>query len=176
MRALGASKWEPCVLQVGYRCPAEVTALGRHVLDPASPMPGKSVRSPVCTASFDSDLHLVAWILDAVHDLAERDPKAAIALVCRSDESARRFASWVRRGTVVRLAVSGEFLFRSGLSATCVREVKGLEFDHVIVPDATAAAWPDTRESRRALYVAATRAMRQLVLACSGTASPLYAP
>jgi hypothetical protein len=94
-------------------------------------------------------------------------------MVCRNDDSARRFATLVRRGAIVRLAVGGEFLFRSGLSATCVREVKGLEFDHVIVPDATEALWPDTRETRRALYVAATRAMRQLVLASTGSPTRL---
>jgi DNA helicase IV len=132
-------------------------------------------RSPVALAPFDSELHLVAWILQAVRDLAARDPKACVALICRSDEAARRLASYVRRGAVVRLAVGGEFLFRAGVSATCVREVKGLEFDHVIVADATQDAWPDTRESRRALYVAATRAMRQLVMASVGEPTPLVA-
>jgi DNA helicase IV len=56
---------------------------------------------------------------------------------------------------------------------TCVPEVKGLEFDHVVVPDAGAGRYADAAEARRALYVAATRASSQLVLAAAGPGSPL---
>jgi DNA helicase-2/ATP-dependent DNA helicase PcrA len=56
---------------------------------------------------------------------------------------------------------------------TCVPEVKGLEFDYVVLPDVAAGRYADTPEARRALYVAATRASTQLVLACSSTPSPL---
>jgi DNA helicase IV len=54
-----------------------------------------------------------------------------------------------------------------------VDEVKGLEFDYVVVPDATASQYEDDRASRRALYVAITRARHQVVLAHTGEMSPL---
>jgi DNA helicase IV len=56
---------------------------------------------------------------------------------------------------------------------TTVDQVKGLELDYVVVADATALAYPDDPGSRRALYVAATRARHQLVLAAPGHCSPL---
>ena len=56
---------------------------------------------------------------------------------------------------------------------TCVAEVKGLEFDHVVLPDVAAGRYADTPEARRALYVAATRASSQLVLSAAGQPSPL---
>jgi DNA helicase IV len=56
---------------------------------------------------------------------------------------------------------------------TTVDQVRGLEFDTVIVPDATADAYPDDPAARRALYVAVTRTRHQLVLAAAGKGTPL---
>jgi hypothetical protein len=88
---------------------------------------------------------------------------------------ARRLAALVSRGVEVKLALGGEFDFAPGAHATAVAEVKGLEFDHVIIPDASAPAYPDSPASRRALYVAMTRPTRQLVLAAVGPWSPILA-
>jgi hypothetical protein len=49
------------------------------------------------------------------------------------------------------LALEGDFYFRPGLVVTSVAEVKGLEFDAVVVPDAGGAAFTSTPEARRAL-------------------------
>ena len=54
-----------------------------------------------------------------------------------------------------------------------VSQVKGLEFDYVIVPDADAANYPLTPESRRLLHVAATRAIHQLWVISVGHPSPV---
>ena len=56
---------------------------------------------------------------------------------------------------------------------TTVDQVKGLEFDTVVLPDATAATYPDEPASRRALYVAVTRTRHQLVVASVGPRTPL---
>jgi DNA helicase II / ATP-dependent DNA helicase PcrA len=61
------------------------------------------------------------------------------------------------------------------VDVTDVESVKGLEFDYVIVPDASAATYPATDEARRRLHVAVTRASHQLWMATVGTPSPLVA-
>jgi superfamily I DNA/RNA helicase len=81
-------------------------------------------------------------------------------------------ASQSRRG-LASLALDGEFDFQPGISVTCVADVKGLEFDYAIVPDASGALYPDTPESRRALYVAVTRAIHQVWLSSVGNWSPI---
>jgi DNA helicase-2/ATP-dependent DNA helicase PcrA len=58
---------------------------------------------------------------------------------------------------------------------TDVDNAKGLEFDYVVVPDATASAYPMTPEARRRLHVAVTRASHQLWIVAGGSASPLLA-
>jgi DNA helicase IV len=92
------------------------------------------------------------------------DQGASVALVCRSPEAARRLAPILDPGVDVHLALDGDYQFTGGINITCVQQVKGLEFDYVIVPDAQANVYPDTPASRRALYVAVTRTSHQLVL------------
>ena len=76
-------------------------------------------------------------------------------------------------GTSVVARILKTSFFRPGLTVTCVQEIKGLEFDYVVIPDAAASTYPDTPESRRALYVAVTRATHRLGLGSAGAWSPL---
>jgi DNA helicase IV len=71
--------------------------------------------------------------------------------------------------------VTGEFSFEPGIDVAPVDDVKGLEFDYVVVADASAEAFPLRDEARRALHVAVTRASHQLLIASSGPRSPLLA-
>jgi len=58
---------------------------------------------------------------------------------------------------------------------TEVTQVKGLEFDYVVVLDVDSMSYPDTPAARRLLHVAATRAVHQLWMMSVGTPSPLVA-
>ena len=62
-----------------------------------------------------------------------------------------------------------------GIEVTEIEQVKGLEFDYVIVVDASAEQFPNSPLARRRLHVAATRAIHQLWVTCVGTPSPLVA-
>ena len=57
-----------------------------------------------------------------------------------------------------------DFRFAPGIEITEVDQVKGLEFDYVILLDASAEHYPDDARSRRLLHVGATRAVHQLWL------------
>jgi DNA helicase-2/ATP-dependent DNA helicase PcrA len=50
---------------------------------------------------------------------------------------------------------------------------KGLEFDRVIVADASAEVYPDTPLARRQLYTCISRAMHEVTLISQGPLSPL---
>jgi DNA helicase-2/ATP-dependent DNA helicase PcrA len=54
-----------------------------------------------------------------------------------------------------------------------VGQVKGLEFDYVILVDVSAAAYPNRDYPRRLLHVAATRAIHHLWVTHVGRASPI---
>jgi DNA helicase-2/ATP-dependent DNA helicase PcrA len=73
----------------------------------------------------------------------------------------------------VRLIAEQDFPFRPGVDVTDVRQVKGLEFDYVVLVEVTAASYPGTAEARHLLHIAATRAAHQLWITTSDRPSPL---
>jgi DNA helicase IV len=167
MRDLGHPDYETAQLEIDYRCPPEVVSLARAVLDPAA------------AATASTPLHrvhdegaLLDWLASNLGALQRRDRRASVAILCRSPLTARRVvAELQRREMPARVVFDGRFLAR-GVQVTTVDQVKGLEFDFVVVPDADARSYPDEERSRRWLYVAVTRARHQVVLACVGNPSP----
>lgn len=166
MRLLGANDHERVALEIGYRCPPDVVALARAVRDGAHP------RADV--VSFAGESELVAWIGPELSRILERDRHAAVGVLCRHPLTARRLADRLRGVVPNRLVFDGRFLPRGPVQITMVSEVKGLELDYVLVPDAGEREYPDDAASRRALYVALTRARHQVVLACTGRPSPVF--
>lgn len=181
------------VLSVSYRSPPEVTALARRILPrqqtalpvgQALPAPVSAEPDPehprVLVQRVETECHLIALLGDALRELRARDPRASIAVIGRNPAAAKRLAQQLAHSVDLHLALGGDFRlghvgFEAVLHVSCVEEVKGLEFDYVFVPDATAAAYPDTPEARRALYVAVTRTVEQLALLSVGRLSPLLA-
>lgn len=61
----------------------------------------------------------------------------------------------------------------SGVVVLPLRLAKGLEFDEVIVPNATAAVFPDDALSRRRLYTTISRATGRITILANGALTPL---
>jgi superfamily I DNA/RNA helicase len=168
MRDMRCDDYARSVLSIGYRCPPRVVALARHVLDAASPPPEERE-----VARFDTRASLVAELGRAIDRLQDDDGRENVAIVCRTQLAARRFADDLRAHVPCRLVLGEAFFPGPGVSVTWVGDVKGLEFDHVVVPDLESASYPDTREARRALYVAITRARVDVSLGCAGVPSSI---
>src|SRR5207253_8426415 len=110
---------------------------------------------------------LGTWLAAAVDSLARRR-RASIAVIARSPLTARRLVRRVRELRPARLVLDGDFSLAPGIDVTTVDQVRGLEFDHVVVPDATARAYPEAPAARHALYVAITRARVSVECAAVG--------
>ena len=152
-----------------YRCPAAVVAFARTLFD-ATDGEGAAVDAPAAGAGLlvsrhDDPLHLTARLVRDLCALRSADPKARIAVICGSPGRARRLAADMERYLPLRVCLDGDFDLRPGVLVTCAAEVRGLEFDVVVVPDLGGGDWPDTPAGRRALNVAVTRATWQLWLA-----------
>ncbi len=163
-------------LSVSYRCPRPVIELARHVLGPLAPeSPPKNAREgvPVGFHHFPEEAQAWLFVRDALKDLSVREPRASVAVIASSPEAARAFHKVVNDMPEVRLVLQGDFSFEPGVDITDVESIKGLEFDYVILPDATARAWPQVDEARRKLHVAITRASHQLWVISSGLRSRL---
>jgi DNA helicase IV len=163
-------------LSVSYRCPRPVIELARHVLGPLAPESApRNAREgvPVGFHHFPEEAQAWLFVRDALKDLLDREPRAAVAVIASSPEAAKAFYKVVDDMPAVRLVLEGDFSFEPGVDVTDVESIKGLEFDYVILPDATARSWPQTDEARRKLHVAITRASYQLWVVSSGLRSRL---
>ncbi|HEX9243426.1 MAG TPA: ATP-binding domain-containing protein [Anaeromyxobacter sp.] len=176
LAALGVERAATVRLETTYRCPRPVAEVAYAVLGPLAPAsPPRTGRDgvPVSRFDFPTEAHAHLFLAGAIRDLVEREPRASIAVVSRAPEPSRSIHRLLEDLPEARLALDGRFSFRPGVDLTDVASVKGLEFDYVIVPDASARAYPDDPEARRRLHVAVTRAAHQLWIAAPGTPSPL---
>ena len=175
MEAL-AVRSEPAFLETSYRSPRPIVAFAHAIL--GADAPAVKPRAPregaeVLRTIVPDEGHAAAVLCEALRQLRAEDPYASVALIARDESSARAVHQAVSRGHSCRLVEDGDFSFGPGIEVTEVAEVKGLEFDYVIIPDASAKVWPDTPEHRRALHVAVTRAMRRVWLVSPGESSPI---
>jgi DNA helicase IV len=175
---LGVREAQTIRLPVSYRCPHPVAALARRLLGslaPQDPVHAAREGAPVGIFRLPTEAQAQLFLAGALRDLVDREPRASIGVVAASPDGARRFHSVIAEMPEARLVLHGEFSFEPGIDVTDVESVKGLEFDYVVVPDGTAAAYPLADEARHRLHVAVTRAAHQLWIVAGGAPSPLLA-
>lgn len=175
---LGAHDALTCRLEVSYRCPRPVVEVAARILGPLARGDGSPPRAardgaPVGLHAFPSEAHAHLFLATALRDLVDREPRASVGVLARDEESAARVHAALADVPRARLVHHGEFTFEPGVEVADVDAAKGLEFDYVVVPDATREAYPSSDEARRRLHVAATRASHQLWLVASGAPTEL---
>ena len=152
-------------LQTAYRSPRPIAEYAHAILGPLGPAePPEAVRDgpPVLYTPQPNLGRAVAALSEGLADLLDREPRATVAVICRHPDGAADLHRVLESGLPARLVREGDFTFGPGIEVTDVAQVKGLEFDYVVIPDASPSNYPDTPASRRALHVAATRAIQQL--------------
>jgi DNA helicase II / ATP-dependent DNA helicase PcrA len=178
MEALG-TRAAPAYLTTSYRCPRPIVDFAHAVLGPEAPdVTPSTLRdgAPVLSTVVPSEAHAALAIVQALNDLQRRAPGVSVAVLARDADAARAVHEVVSRVLPARLVRDGDFSFGPGVEVTEVAEAKGLEFDYVIVPDASARHYPSTPAQRRTLHVAVTRAARQAWLISPGAPSPILPP
>ena len=165
-------------LKITYRSTRQVMALARHVLghlhDPSDDLIARD-GAPVSYFGFSDMGEAVAFLGEALRGLMQREPTASVALLTRYPQQAELYYEALRVAEVPRLrhVSQQDFTFLPGIDVTDVRQVKGLEFDYVIVLDPTRQNYPTRDSARHLLHIATTRTAYQLWLVCSGEASEL---
>jgi len=178
LRELGLSHVEVEPLRIAYRSTREVLEFARDVLGPlADPTPPIAPRTgaPVEHHHFPSPGAAVAFLADALRPLFNREPRATVAILARHAEQADVYYQALRMAEIpyLRRIRAYEFAFRPGVEVTEVRQVKGLEYDYVVLVDVNATTYPTDPESRHLLHIGATRAAHQLWVISTAAPSPL---
>jgi DNA helicase-2/ATP-dependent DNA helicase PcrA len=175
LHQLGLEGTDVSTLDVSYRCTHEIASFALAVLGDLREdlAPPKTIRSgpPVELFRFTDHGACVAWLADALKDLVAQEPLASVALLTPSKDVSRLYFSGLQQSEVPKLRVveHQNFTFAPGIEVTEVEQVKGLEFDYVVLLEASATSYPDSAQSRRRLHVGATRAIHQLWLTSVGT-------
>jgi len=165
-------------LKLSYRSTAEVMLLAREILgpdlapeEPLAARPGE----PVELHEFGDLGEAVAFLGDALRNLMAREPTASCAVISRHAEQADAYFEGLRRAEVpaLRRVRRDDFNFQPGVDVTDVVQVKGLEFDYVVMVDVNASSYPDVHWARHLLHIGVTRAAHQLWLVSTGEPSSL---
>jgi hypothetical protein len=165
-------------LRLSYRSTAEVMVLAREILgpelapeEPLAARPGE----PVELHEFGDLGEAVAFLGDALRNLMARETTASCAVISRHAEQADAYFEGLRRAEVpaLRRVRRDEFNFQPGVDVTDVAQVKGLEFDYVVMVDVNVASYPDVHWARHLMHIGVTRAAHQLWLISTGEVSSL---
>lgn len=113
------------------------------------------------------------WICSRVHTLQENGHQT-IAIITKTAAEAKAAYEQLRDSLALRLIGSGTITFESGILVIPSYLAKGVEFDGVILYDASRESYGHERE-RKLFYTACTRAMHELHLLYSGEVSPFVA-
>ena len=176
MQALGHGSASPVTLTTSYRCTRPIVEFGRAVLGSESGDEAPAIAkegAPVSYSKLSTEMHAAIVLGDALNELLVREPSARVAIIAREDETALRLYEALRQHLPLRLVLDGRFPFRPGIDITAVPQIKGLEFDYVVIPDASNITYPANATARRMLHVASTRAIHQLWVLTTGRWSPL---
>lgn len=165
-------------LRLSYRSTHEILDFANDVLGPLrNEESGRATRhgAPVELFTFADSGEAVGFLSEALRNLARAEPLASIAVIARYPEQADLYAKGLRHGEVpnLRRIADQDFPFRPGVDVTDVRQVKGLEFDYVVLVEANAATYPADDEARHLLHIGATRAAHQLWVLSTGVPSVL---
>jgi DNA helicase II / ATP-dependent DNA helicase PcrA len=178
-RDLGLEGTEVNTLQVSYRCSREIAEFAVGILgdlreDDTPPMTTRS-GPPVELFRFTDHGACVAFLADALKELSGKERLASVAVLTSSRELSALYHRGLMNSEVPRLrrVERQDFTFAPGVEVTEIEQVKGLEFDYVILVELSSANFPDTPAARRLLHVGATRAVHQLWLTSVATPSVL---
>ena len=165
-------------LRISYRSTREIVMFARHVLgplaDPETPIVPRTGAS-VEQFQFGSTGEGIAFLGEALRSLVLRERKANVAVVTRYAAQAEMYYQGLRKSEVpaLRRVYGKNFSFQPGIDVVDVTQIKGLEYDYVVLAEVNANTFPAQKEARHLLHIAATRAVHQLWVTSVGDPSPL---
>jgi DNA helicase II / ATP-dependent DNA helicase PcrA len=165
-------------LQITYRSTEQIVAFSQDVLGPlADQTSPRAVRAgaPVEMFSFAHTGDAVGFLAEALRELTTDEPQASVAVIARYPEQADVFYAGLKQAEIpnLRRIAEQDFPFKAGIDVTDLRQVKGLEFDYVVLVEVNQSTYPTEDDARHLLHIGSTRAAHQLWILCTGKPSEL---
>lgn len=167
-------------LITSYRSTVEVMETALRVAK-HRPTPGQTeVRSVIRHGektefrAFTGEAEQASLIADTIARWQEAGMRV-IAVIERRRETVARLVKRLPAQLNARVLDTEDTEYTGGVYVSPASAVKGLEFDGVIIADASENLYPDADLDARLLYVALTRPLHRLCVLYSGTITPLLA-
>ena len=160
-------------LQTSYRSSPEITDLFAGLLPKEKQLEANSVQRPGVAPkirSFAEHADYVAALKEEIEEAGKKDGLTAV--ICRDRRSFQSITDLLGKDYLPAVSKE-EPLPKKGAFLIELVNAKGLEFDHVILPDANAKYYPEDLLSRHCLYTAISRATTSLTLLAEGGITPL---
>ena len=175
---LGITGLEIEPLRISYRSTREVMSFAQDVLGPLAPD-----EEPIATRSgadveqfaFGTTGEAIAFIGEALRSLVLRERRASVAVIARYSAQANMYYEGLKNAEVsaLRRVHGKEFSFAPGIDVVDVAQIKGLEYDYIVLVEVNENTYPENNEARHLLHIAATRAVYQLWATSVGQPSKL---
>ncbi|MCP4296197.1 MAG: UvrD-helicase domain-containing protein [Proteobacteria bacterium] len=175
---LGLEGQELSSLNISYRSTRQIMQFAMDLLDHQSEETEvKTTREgpPVELFNFDHQGELTNFLATNLKGLMMDEPNASIAVICFSPEAALQYFTMLEHMEIPRLRLIDDqnFTFTAGIDITDIKQVKGLEFDYVVLLDVDAVNYSKNSYTRYLLHIGATRAAHQLWIMNYRVNSPL---
>jgi DNA helicase-2/ATP-dependent DNA helicase PcrA len=159
-------------LNKSFRCTREILSFSMRLLDdPASFESFNRSGDPPQLISAADRTALEEKLLDEIA-LSKSKGFKSVGVICKDAWQAEELYARLKDKTALSLARPDRELNLSGALVIPITMSKGLEFDSVLVYDVSAGQY-GTRDDKKLLYIAATRALHRLCLFYTGEISPL---
>ena len=152
-----------------YRSTVEITAFAQRITPNPNVIPLERHGPAPVVARFgnpDEELQAIQQLITNFQSSGNH----SLGIVCKTLRQATD-AYQALEGPGIYLLTDESTTFKEGIIITTAHLAKGLEFDEVIAPFASAHTYK-TEVDKSMLYVACTRAMHQLTLTYSGEVTP----
>lgn len=165
------------ILKKSYRNTVEISNFAINILQhgnfpiyPVEPIirHGNEVRITKC----EDEEQLVLKTANTILQWQEKEYET-IAVICRDGEEAVKVSEKLRKRVAIRDFDSETEEFGSGVMVLPIEYAKGLEFDAVLLFNADDKNYPAEDGFAKLLYVAATRALHEMVVLYSGRLTDL---
>ncbi len=164
-----------CELMTSYRSTPQITSLFTSLMDASDCLKTNSVQrdgdKPQVLAYQDRE----TWETVLKRAVREASSREELAAVVAADKRSLKELSKLLADEGVELMDGKRALPQSGVVLLDVTLAKGLEFDEVIVPDASAAIYQAGDVCRHRLYTAMSRATKRLTVLALGELTSLLA-
>ncbi len=164
-------------LEVAHRSTKPIMDLACFLID-EKPSQGRAGELPQYLVLQDSEEKL-ACLIDYLQSQLSEHASAHICVVCSGKSQAKIIFELLQDSKLkqdIRHGYNRDFKFDSGITITNLKQIKGLEFDSVVLLDPSDEFYSNDDQGRKYLYTAITRAKEHLLVMGVGQVCKSLAP